>query len=105
VGLQTALGQTLVALSISFEKTLGPANLVFFFQGVKRLICVTGFRAGAGHASISFLQLVPFRLVFGPAYDDKSVQERLLKQLARLDDCAAGSPNQRATDEPVQNPR
>ena len=48
-------------------------------QGVKRLICVTGFGAGDSYASISFLQLVPFRLVFGRAYDDKSVQERLIK--------------------------
>ena len=75
-------------------------------QGVKQLICVTGFGAGDSYASISFLQLVPFRLVFGRAYDDKSVQERLIKQqLTRLDDCAAGSPNQRATDGAVQNPR
>jgi putative NADH-flavin reductase len=48
-------------------------------QAVKRLICVTGFGAGDSYAKISFLQLVPFRLVFGRAYDDKSVQERLIK--------------------------
>ena len=48
-------------------------------QAVKRLICVTGFGAGDSYANISFLQLVPFRLVFGRAYDDKSVQERLIK--------------------------
>ena len=35
-----------------------------------------GFGAGDSYASISFLQLVPFRLVLGRAYDDKSVQER-----------------------------
>jgi putative NADH-flavin reductase len=46
---------------------------------VKRLICVTGFGAGDSHESISCLQLLPFRLVFGRAYDDKSVQERLIK--------------------------
>ncbi len=34
-------------------------------QGVKRLICVTGFGAGDSYANISFLRLVPFRLVFG----------------------------------------
>jgi hypothetical protein len=38
---------------------------------VKRLICVTGFEAGDSYAKISFLQLVPFRLVFGRAYDDR----------------------------------
>ena len=73
-------------------------------QGVKRLICVTGFGAGDSYSSVSFLQLVPFRLVFGRAYDDKSVQERLIEQLVRLDDCAAGGPNQRAADRAVQNP-
>jgi putative NADH-flavin reductase len=46
---------------------------------VKRLICVTGFGAGDSHESISCLQLLPFRLVFGRAYDDKGVQERLIK--------------------------
>jgi putative NADH-flavin reductase len=49
-------------------------------QGVKRLICVTGFGAGDSRASISCLQLVPFQLVFGRAYEDKSVQERLIKE-------------------------
>jgi len=48
-------------------------------QGPKRLICVTGFGAGDSRESISCLQRVPFRLVFGRAYDDKSVQERLIK--------------------------
>jgi len=47
-------------------------------QGPKRLICVTGFGAGDSRESISCLQRVPFRLVFGRAYDDKSVQERLI---------------------------
>jgi len=64
-------------------------------QGVKRLICVAGFGAGDSYSSISFLQLVPFRLVFGRAYDDKSVQERLIK--SRLDDCAAGRTSGRQT--------
>ena len=49
-------------------------------QGVKRLICVTGFGAGDSDASISLLQRVPFEAVFGRAYADKSLQERLIKQ-------------------------
>jgi putative NADH-flavin reductase len=49
-------------------------------QGVKRLICVTGFGAGDSRASISCLQRVPFQLLFGRAYDDKSLQERLIKK-------------------------
>ena len=49
-------------------------------QGVKRLICVTGFGAGNSRASISCLQRLPFQIVFGRAYDDKSLQERLIKE-------------------------
>lgn len=49
-------------------------------QGVKRLISVTGFGAGDSQASISWLQRLPFRIVFGRAYDDKSTQERLIKE-------------------------
>ena len=49
-------------------------------QGVKRLICVTGFGAGDSQASINCLQRLPFQIVFGRAYDDKSSQERLIKE-------------------------
>jgi putative NADH-flavin reductase len=48
-------------------------------QGVKRLICVTGFGAGDSRASIGLLQRLPFQMVFGRAYEDKSLQERLIK--------------------------
>jgi putative NADH-flavin reductase len=49
-------------------------------RGVKRLICVTGFGAGDSRASISLLQRLPFQVIFGRAYDDKSLQERLIKE-------------------------
>ena len=49
-------------------------------QGVKRLICVTGFGAGDSRASIGCLQSMPFQIVFGRAYEDKSLQERLIKE-------------------------
>lgn len=49
-------------------------------QGVNRLISVTGFGAGDSQSRIGCLQRAPFRLVLGRAYDDKSVQERLIKQ-------------------------
>ena len=49
-------------------------------QGVKRLICVTGFGAGDSRASISCLQRLPFQILFGRAYDDKSLQEKLIKE-------------------------
>ena len=48
-------------------------------QKVKRLICVTGFGAGDSRASIRCLQRFPFQVVFGRAYDDKSLQEQLIK--------------------------
>jgi putative NADH-flavin reductase len=51
-------------------------------QGVKRLICVTGFGAGDSRTSISWLQRVPFHVVFGRAYEDKSRQEQLIKESA-----------------------
>lgn len=49
-------------------------------KGVTRLISVTGFGAGDSGASISLLQRLPFQIVFGRAYGDKSVQERLIKE-------------------------
>jgi len=48
-------------------------------QGVKRLISVTGFGAGDSRASINCFHILPFRFFFGRAYDDKDVQERLIK--------------------------
>lgn len=48
-------------------------------QSVRRLICVTGFGAGDSRASINCLQRIPFQIVFGRAYDDKSLQEQLIK--------------------------
>ncbi len=49
-------------------------------QNVKRLICVTGFGAGDSRASIGCLQRLPFQIILGRAYDDKSRQEQLIKQ-------------------------
>lgn len=51
-------------------------------QSVKRLICVTGFGAGDSRASISCLQSVPFQIVFGRAYEDKTGQEALIRSSA-----------------------
>jgi putative NADH-flavin reductase len=48
-------------------------------QGVRRLICVTGFGAGESGARINRVQRLPFQIVFGRAYKDKSLQERLIK--------------------------
>ncbi len=48
-------------------------------HGTKRLICVTGFGAGDSRASINCLQRMPFQIVFGRAYRDKTLQEQLIK--------------------------
>jgi putative NADH-flavin reductase len=47
--------------------------------GVSRLITVTGFGAGDSRAKIGCLQRIPFRLVLGRAYDDKDIQEKLIR--------------------------
>jgi len=47
--------------------------------GVRRLICVTGFGAGDSKDRIGCLQRIPFTLVLGRAYDDKDVQEELIR--------------------------
>lgn len=49
-------------------------------QGVRRIICVTGFGAGESRNSISCLQRVPFQILFGRAYEDKTRQERLIEE-------------------------
>jgi putative NAD(P)-binding protein len=40
------------------------------------------FGAGDSRASINCFQILPFRFFFGRAYDDKDVQERLIKNCA-----------------------
>ena len=47
---------------------------------VRRLIAVTGFGAGDSREAIGCLQRIPFCLFLGRAYDDKDVQERLIKK-------------------------
>lgn len=48
--------------------------------GVKRLICVTGFGAGDSRASLGCIQGFGMRVFLGRAYDDKSVQEELIRE-------------------------
>jgi putative NADH-flavin reductase len=48
--------------------------------GPRRLICVTGFGAGESRSSINCLQRLPFEIVFGRAYRDKSLQERMIEE-------------------------
>jgi putative NADH-flavin reductase len=49
-------------------------------HNVKRLIAVTGYGAGDSRDTICLLQALPFRALLGRAYDDKDVQEHLIKK-------------------------
>lgn len=49
-------------------------------SGVDRLLSVTGFGAGDSQSSIGCVQKIPFRIALGRAYDDKAVQERIIKE-------------------------
>jgi uncharacterized protein YbjT (DUF2867 family) len=51
---------------------------------VKRLICVTGFGAGDSRGHGGFLYNVAFHLLVGRIYDDKDVQERIVRR-SKLD--------------------
>ena len=47
---------------------------------VKRLICVTGFGAGDSRAKLGPLQAMFFQLLLGRAYEDKDVQEVMVRK-------------------------
>jgi putative NADH-flavin reductase len=51
---------------------------------VKRLICVTGFGAGDSRGRGGFLYNTAFHLLLGRVYDDKDVQERIVRN-SKLD--------------------
>src|SRR5207244_10519095 len=51
---------------------------------VKRLICVTGFGASNSRGRGGFLYNVAFHLLLGRVYDDKDVQERIVRS-SKLD--------------------
>lgn len=50
--------------------------------GVKRMICVTGFGAGDTREHMSLLQRLPFELLLGRVYEDKAVQEMMIRSSA-----------------------
>jgi putative NADH-flavin reductase len=51
---------------------------------IKRLICVTGFGAGDSRGRGGFLYSAVFHLLLGRIYDDKDVQERIVRR-SKLD--------------------
>lgn len=50
--------------------------------GVKRLICLTGFGAGDSRGRGSLLYNAAFALFLGRVYDDKTTQERMIRDSA-----------------------
>ena len=48
-------------------------------MGVRRLVSVTGFGAGDSRKHIGCVQRIPFGVLLGRAYDDKNVQEDLIR--------------------------
>lgn len=80
----TALGLPLNRQTITKPVNLFSASTEALLDVMKegaarRLIAVTGFGAGDCGAQLSRLERIPFRLVFGRIYDDKSRQEDLIK--------------------------
>jgi uncharacterized protein YbjT (DUF2867 family) len=49
-------------------------------ERVRRLICVTGFGADDSRAKLGPLQAIFFQLLLGRAYDDKDVQETIVRR-------------------------
>jgi len=84
------------SLGVAFElqSVVGPVRLfsdstrllvsAMEAEGVARLISVTGFGAGDSRNRLSLLQSIPFNLVLGRVYDDKDVQEVIIKK-SKLD--------------------
>ena len=66
-----------IELFSSATKTLIP---IMEKMDIKRLIAVTGFGAGNSNDAINCVQRIPFNVIFGHAYRDKSAQETLIKE-------------------------
>src|SRR5262245_13165279 len=93
---RTGIGLVARSLGVSAgpESTLKPTRffsnatkiLVTAMQEarVKRVICVTGFGAGDSRGSGGFLYSVALHLLLGRIYDDKDVQERIVRR-SKLD--------------------
>jgi len=78
LGIPTDFGMVLRPVTL-FSKATSILVPAMEAKGIRRLITVTGFGAGDSRASIARLQRLPFRLVFGHAYDDKDVQEQIIR--------------------------
>ena len=79
-----------LGVPINLQLITGPINLfssatqtlisVMESTGVRRLIAITGFGAGDSEGAVNCFQKIPFNIVFGHAYRDKSIQEKDIKE-------------------------
>ncbi|MFC6792251.1 NAD(P)-dependent oxidoreductase [Methylobacterium komagatae] len=86
----TGIDVVVQALGVPARELLGPVRLfseatgilvpAMEKAGIRRLVAVTGFGSGDSRQAISLLQRLPFRLVFGRAYDDKDAQEMRIRR-------------------------
>jgi uncharacterized protein YbjT (DUF2867 family) len=66
-----------IDLFSSSTQTLVP---IMESAGIRRLIAVTGFGSGDSEFAINCFQKIPFNIIFGHAYRDKSIQENIIKK-------------------------
>jgi putative NADH-flavin reductase len=76
-------------LGVRLNQLFGPVRLfsdstnvlipVMQAEGIKRLICVTGFGSGDSDGAINCFERLPFNFFLGQAYQDKSRQEDLIR--------------------------
>ncbi len=79
-----------LGVPLNLDLIIGPINLfssatrtlipIMKSKGIQRLVAVTGFGAGDSESAINCFQKIPFNFVFGHAYNDKSVQEEIIKK-------------------------
>ena len=74
------LGPKLITGPITlFSKSTAVLVPAMKAAGLTRLVALTGFGAGDSYPAVTALQRPGFRLVLGKAYDDKGVQEGMIK--------------------------
>ena len=89
-GVKTVI-QTL-GVTTSPEMVLKPAHLfseatrillpAMEIAGVRRLVCLTGYGAGDSLATMGLLRGLGFQVILGRVYQDKTLQERLIRRSA-----------------------
>ena len=84
--IQTLGAKASLAMVTSHTRLFSDATRILIHamerEGVKRLICVTGFGAGDSREHMSLLQRLPFELLLGRVYEDKEAQEMMIRHSA-----------------------